>query len=234
MQQRQPRLGDIVDDYCPRERRVTNHVVVALIGEDVKQTRCTTCDADHEYKQAKIPPQRRKKEVSGALYQQVLDGMPRKVVPEMSAAPDLTDVPEAEPSAEPELPPPPAVSVDEGPVHRPLIRATLPRLTDEPPQRREPDFTVRNAQHARPGGGFGRSSFRGPRPGGQGQGQGHGQGSGQGFGANGNRAGGPKRHGHGGGRPASGRPGNVQGHGGQGNRSHRPGGQNHGGKKPSR
>ena len=23
MQQRQPRLGDVVDDYCPRERRVT-------------------------------------------------------------------------------------------------------------------------------------------------------------------------------------------------------------------
>jgi hypothetical protein len=215
---------------------VTNHVVVALIGEDVKQTRCSTCEADHEYKQAKIPPQRRKKDVSGVLYQQVLDGMPRKVVPGMSAAPDLAEVPDPEPSAEPELPSPPAVPLDEGPVHRPLIRATLPRLTDEPPQRREPDFTVRSAQHARPGGGFGRSGFRGPRPGGQGQGygQGQGQGSGQGFGASGNRAAGPKRHGHGGGRPASGRPGNPQGHGGQGNRSNRPGGQNHGGKKPSR
>ena len=241
MQQRQPRLGDIVDDYCPRERRVTNHVVVALIGEDVKQTRCSTCEADHEYKQAKIPPQRRKKEISGALYQQVLDGMPRKVVPGMSAAPDVGDDPEPEAApAEPELPPPTAISPDEGPVHRPLIRATLPRLTDEPPQRREPDFTVRNAQHARPGGGFGRSGFRGPRPGG-GQGQGHGygqgsgQGSGQGFGPNGNRAGGPKRHGHGGGRPGGpGRPGNSQGQGGPGNRSQRSGGHNHGGKKSSR
>ena len=60
MQQRQPRLGDILDDYCPRERRVTNHVVVAMVGEDVKQTRCTTCDADHEDKHAKVPRQRRK------------------------------------------------------------------------------------------------------------------------------------------------------------------------------
>ena len=56
MQQRQPRLGDIVDDYCPRERRITNHAVVAMIGDEVKQTRCTTCDAEHEYKQAKVPP----------------------------------------------------------------------------------------------------------------------------------------------------------------------------------
>jgi hypothetical protein len=61
MQQRRVRLGDILDDYCPRERRITNHAVVAMIEDEVKQTRCTTCDADHEYKQAKVPSSRRKK-----------------------------------------------------------------------------------------------------------------------------------------------------------------------------
>jgi hypothetical protein len=61
MQQRRVRLGDILDDYCPRERRITNHAVVAMIEDAVKQTRCTTCDADHEYKQAKVPASRRKK-----------------------------------------------------------------------------------------------------------------------------------------------------------------------------
>jgi hypothetical protein len=45
MEQRRLRLGDILDDYCPRERRVTNHAVVAMIADDVKQTRCTTCGA---------------------------------------------------------------------------------------------------------------------------------------------------------------------------------------------
>ena len=60
MQQRQLRLGDILDDYCPRERRLTNHVVVAMIGADVKQTRCSTCETEHEYKQAKLPRLRRK------------------------------------------------------------------------------------------------------------------------------------------------------------------------------
>ena len=55
MQQRRLRLGDILDDYCPRERRITNHAVVAMIEDQVKQTRCTTCDADHEYKQARVP-----------------------------------------------------------------------------------------------------------------------------------------------------------------------------------
>src|SRR5687767_10238362 len=71
MQQRQLRLGDILDDYCPRERRVTNHAVVAMVGADVKQTRCTTCDAEHEYKHAKVPRQRRKADTPAALYAQV-------------------------------------------------------------------------------------------------------------------------------------------------------------------
>lgn len=244
MQQRQPRLGDIVDDYCPRERRVTNHAVVAMVGDEVKQTRCTTCEAEHEYKQARIPPQRRKKDASGALYQQVLAGMPRKIVP--VAAPE-SPVPvegestesepvEAEPMAasgpgrDPDAPgaEEPVERDLEVAVHRPLIRATLPRLTDDPPQRREPDFTLRNPQLMRPGK-FGKNGFRGHRPGGQGQGHGHAHG----FGANGNRAGGGKRHGQGGGnRPGAGRSGPA----GQGNRPPRPGGHGHrrGGKKSPR
>ena len=79
MQQRQLRLGDILDDYCPRERRVTNHAVVAMLGSDVKQTRCTTCDAEHEYKHAKVPRQRRKSETPAALYSQVLANAPKRV-----------------------------------------------------------------------------------------------------------------------------------------------------------
>jgi hypothetical protein len=82
MQQRQLRLGDILDDYCPRERRVTNHAVVAMIGADVKQTRCTTCDAEHEYKHAKVPRQRRKAETPAALYSQVLASGPKRVAHE--------------------------------------------------------------------------------------------------------------------------------------------------------
>ena len=65
MQQRQLRLGDILDDYCPRERRLTNHAVVAMVGADVKQTRCSTCDAEHEYKHAKVPRQRKKADAAG-------------------------------------------------------------------------------------------------------------------------------------------------------------------------
>src|SRR3954447_15105387 len=74
MEQRRLRLGDILDDYCPRERRVTNHAVVAMVEEDVKQTRCTTCDAEHVYKGGK-PPRKKKSDTPGKLYKQVLAGL---------------------------------------------------------------------------------------------------------------------------------------------------------------
>src|SRR5256885_16002614 len=79
MQQRQLRLGDILDDYCTRERRLTNHAVVAMVGNDVKQTRCTTGDTEHEYKHAKGPPPRRKTDSPAALFAQGVAGAPKGV-----------------------------------------------------------------------------------------------------------------------------------------------------------
>ena len=98
MQQRRPRLGDILDDYCPRERRVTNHAVVAIVDDDVKQTRCTTCDAEHEYRQAKTPAPRRTK--SSAALTEAADGakpvlaVPRPLAEPERAAVEVPDVPD--------------------------------------------------------------------------------------------------------------------------------------------
>ena len=75
MQQRRLRLGDILDDYCPRERRITNHAVVAMIEDEIRQTRCTTCEAEHEYKQARVPTLRRKKDSVAKAYKEVLAGV---------------------------------------------------------------------------------------------------------------------------------------------------------------
>src|SRR5262245_30464269 len=108
--QRELRLGDILDDYCPRGRRLTNHAVVAMIGQEVKQTRCTTCDAEHEYKHAKIPRQRRKSEAPAALYSQVLAGAPKRVTHEPVPEPESRlDVPAAAVDIESEPPAPPTV-----------------------------------------------------------------------------------------------------------------------------
>jgi len=165
MQQRQLRLGDILDDYCPRERRVTNHAVVAMVDADVKQTRCMTCDHEHDYKHAKVPRQRRKAKTPPALYAQVLAGGPKRVVHEAPVAVDPSD--EAMTESDPLVEAPLAAAEserlevvvescedqdeversddgEEGPVHRPLIRATLPRQEGQPPPPRQgPDFTIR-------------------------------------------------------------------------------------------
>lgn len=185
MQQRRLRLGDILDDYCPRERRITNHAVVAMIDDEVKQTRCTTCDADHEYKQARVPPPRRKKDaLAPAMPTDMPDPEPQETVEEL---PFVEDAPvEAAASEEPPQAADAAASEDagdeqheqredgdeqredEGPVHRRLIRATLPRPEGQPPDRKIPDFTIRQP------GGRGRE-FDGNRTGGGGQRPGRGR-----------------------------------------------------------
>jgi hypothetical protein len=210
MQQRQLRLGDVLDDYCPRERRLTNHVVVAMIGAEVKQTRCTTCEAEHEYKNARLPRLRRKAEAPA-----LAPGVPKRHEPAPSAPPGSAedpappDVVEAAPDADQPIGDQEAPSADaeprddEGPVHRPLIRASLPRLEGAPPPTRPaPDFTIRQP----PGGRHNR--FR-PRHGGGQQPAGNRSG---GFGGGGNQTrGGMPRHG--GGPPQANRGQNRHGQG---------------------
>lgn len=247
MQQRPVRLGDIVDDYCPRERRITNHAVVAMIEDEVKQTRCTTCDAEHEYKQARIPPQRRKRASSGVPESAEAALRPRAAVDDDAAPEEVPPVdiqpdepfaaPAEAPSAGTEPPPVAAVGEDEGPVHRRLIRATLPRPDGQMPERKEPDFTIRQSgfrgrgsdshknghrgrHQMRAHGGSQQSHFgptrhgsgHAPRPG-SGQGPRHGaggarQGSGPGHRPGSNRPGHP-------GGPRGNRPGSGPGRGGR-------------------
>src|SRR4030095_9459066 len=71
MKQRSVRLVDLLDDYCPRERRITNHAIVAIVNDAIRQTRCTTCDAEHVYRAGKAP-RARKKAATSELYDEVL------------------------------------------------------------------------------------------------------------------------------------------------------------------
>jgi hypothetical protein len=245
MQQRRLRLGDILDDYCPRERRITNHVIVAMIEDEVRQTRCSTCDAEHEFKQAKAPAPRRKK--TGALSQDVPeDARPRAVSTAAIATDPLPDdspnelVPVAA-AATPEADAGAADAVDadavdaadaderderaedEGPVHRRLIRATLPRPEGHVPERKEPEFTMRQSGRENDGNRHGQRA-RGHRPARQAQGQpnGHNRFGGQ-------RQAGASRHGSGtspgqGPQRPGNRPGQPSPHRSGGGR---PGGQNH-------
>ncbi|MBM3751512.1 MAG: hypothetical protein FJW21_10110 [Acidimicrobiia bacterium] len=131
MEQRPLRLGDLVDDYCPRERRLTDHAIVAIVGEEIRQTRCTTCEAEHVYKGGKAPI-RKKKDATAVLYDQVLANATAGAVV-AAVAPT--------PPEPPEPPPPPADEV--WTLHRTLIRATLPRTPEAvATQRPIPEFTM--------------------------------------------------------------------------------------------
>jgi hypothetical protein len=267
MEQRRLRLGDVLDDYCPRERRVTNHAIVAMVEDDIKQTRCTTCDSEHAYKGARVPRRRKKDDVPAVLYKEVLASMPDADVlptltvpavpavvaaaahatvdmPELAAVAtlpvagpseaeimdmeddDMTDGDgsmEATDDPQPESPvnDAPAPSGDEGPVHRPLIRATLPRPEGAQKDARPvPEFTIR--QNAR-GNGHGGKSFRGgDRMKMRSTGDGRSRNS-QGQGANGNRPQNTSRFGR------SGRSGSGSGSGSQA--GFRGGQPRHGGRK---
>jgi len=247
MQERRYRPGDVLDDYCPRERRVTDHAIVAMIDDQIQRTRCGICDAEHEYKEAKVPAPRRKTQPP-ALFTQVLDGLQGPTArlhsppaPPSSETPDTPPIaaasldsnapsiakplvlaPESK-SAPPITEPPVAEDREDGPVRRPLIRATFPKLEGAvPTPRAMPEFTIQSLNNRnRPGGSRpgGHSKARGRRrPGGGmdnhvgpmrfgrdngqgGQGDGHrshgpgqGQGQGQGQGGGRRRRGGKKNH----------------------------------------
>jgi hypothetical protein len=90
MQDRRHRPGDVLDDYCPRERRITDHAIVAMIDDQIRQTRCGICDAEHEYKGGKVPPPRRKTQPP-ALFTQVLDNVNGSTPRPQSAAAVATE-----------------------------------------------------------------------------------------------------------------------------------------------
>ena len=44
------RLGDYIDDHCSRCKRITDHSVVAMIGEEVVKVMCRTCNSEHKFR----------------------------------------------------------------------------------------------------------------------------------------------------------------------------------------
>jgi|WetSurMetagenome_2_1015567.scaffolds.fasta_scaffold160568_2 hypothetical protein len=249
MQQRRLRLGDIVDDYCPRERRLTNHAIVAMIEDDIKQVRCTTCDTEHEFKQGKMPTLRKKKEAVSAAYNEVLAAVkaeaptPATPSPAVQAREAARAADESAPPVQPVLPllePDPEAmraqgAEDDGEdaagdsddaagrVHRRLIRATLPRPENHQVVRPVPEFTMRQPI-PRPG------KFRGGAARNAGAGR-------PGAGRNGNVAGnsrGPVFGRSAGGRGGAGQPGRPGGGRAEGHRHPRGGQPSRPGKKHSK
>ncbi len=65
------RLGDTIDDYCPRCRLLLNHAVASVVDKEVRKVTCQTCHDEHAYKRGQ-EPKRKKKQQATSLFDQVL------------------------------------------------------------------------------------------------------------------------------------------------------------------
>jgi len=82
MSVRPPRLGDVIDDYCPRCRLLLNHDVASLFEGAVAKVTCRTCFNTHDYRNGQLPAKRKtKKDEKKSLMDQVLAGMPPPPAP---------------------------------------------------------------------------------------------------------------------------------------------------------
>ena len=113
---REPRLGDIIDDYCVKCKRIMNHSVVSILNEEPAKVRCRTCHSDHDYRHEQAPPPKvdlRKQ----ALFNEVLE----KVDPAAEAVVDEDDEEIVEEAVEIEEPEEPVEPVK--PVKTPAAKA---------------------------------------------------------------------------------------------------------------
>src|SRR5262249_21183672 len=53
---REVRLGDVIDDYCVKCKRIMNHSVVSILNQEPAKVRCRTCHSDHDYRHEQPPP----------------------------------------------------------------------------------------------------------------------------------------------------------------------------------
>jgi hypothetical protein len=84
---REVRLGDDIDDFCVRCKRVMNHAVVSVLNAAPAKVRCRTCHSDHDFRNEQAPPPKvdpRK----AALFNEVL----KKVNPEAAAVVEDVEV----------------------------------------------------------------------------------------------------------------------------------------------
>jgi hypothetical protein len=53
------RLGDELDDFCVKCRRLTNHLIVSLVDAKAAKVRCRSCYSDHDYRNEQAPPSKK-------------------------------------------------------------------------------------------------------------------------------------------------------------------------------
>src|SRR5258708_3749968 len=118
---RDVRLGDDIDDFCVRCKRVMNHNVVSVLNAAPAKVRCRTCHSDHDFRNEQPPPPKvdaRKAALFKEVLEKVAPGADVTVVEDdLDLAGDVDLEVEAEPEgeAEAEVVPAEVVDVEEAP-----------------------------------------------------------------------------------------------------------------------
>jgi Zn-finger nucleic acid-binding protein len=76
MPERPLRLGDVIEDYCPRCRLLLNHDIAALTNGEIAKVTCRTCYNTHDFRNAQVPKKRPRKDDKKSLVDQVLASLP--------------------------------------------------------------------------------------------------------------------------------------------------------------
>jgi hypothetical protein len=84
MTEHEQRLGDLVDDYCPRCRLLLNHAIASMIEDQVAKVICQTCFTEHAFRHGE-GGKKKTTNPRATLFDQVL----------ASATPSVPVVPEA-------------------------------------------------------------------------------------------------------------------------------------------
>lgn len=74
------RLGDLIDDYCPRCRLLLNHAIASMVDGNVVKVICQTCFSEHPYRRGEGG----KKKLSNpraTLFDQVMANIPAPAPP---------------------------------------------------------------------------------------------------------------------------------------------------------
>ncbi len=53
------RLGDAIDDFCIKCKRISNHLVVSLMDSAAAKVRCRSCYNEHDFRYEQAPPSKK-------------------------------------------------------------------------------------------------------------------------------------------------------------------------------
>jgi hypothetical protein len=98
---RAARLGDDIDDFCVKCKRVMNHAVVSILNNEPAKVRCRTCHSDHDFRHEQAPPPKvdpRKAALFNQVLANVAGAVPAVPEPPVEAAGESVAATEADPA----------------------------------------------------------------------------------------------------------------------------------------